>query len=226
MRSVIVVAVLVAAGCTSSREKDCKDLLPIVDAAHANPSEENLARLKGFKAKEQELADAVTAYAKTVERLNGGRRAVDQLVATLKMKSDAGAFSLSMFDASRPHAERLVSLCLPANAPPECAALSRALDACITPAKDDTSAEEQLLTCASDFAAVRSPEPATNESIQALATTLRDFEPFARNIGAPATDVIKAAKEVLPKITDAQKARADANQAEIALRMQCAPDRR
>jgi len=56
--------------------------------------------------------------------------------------------------------------------------------------------------------------------------SIRDLEPFARNIGAPAKDVIASAKQILPKITDAQKARADANAAEIHLRSLCAPDRR
>jgi hypothetical protein len=213
MRAVMLGAVLLV-GCASPREKDCKDLLPILDARDS-------AKLRSFRAQDPAIGDAVTAYTKKIERVNAGTKAVEELVTAMKMKSDAGAFSLSMFDASRPHAERLLALCMPANGPPECAALSRALEACITPAKDDTTTEEQLLECANGFAAVKSPEAATNESIRALAATIRDLEPFARNIGAPAKDVIQAAKEKLPKITDAQKAKPEANKAEIDLRALC-----
>lgn len=222
MRAMIAALVL-CAGCAPPRERDCKALLPLVDAAHADPSDENLAKLKSFYPKEKELVNALTAYAKTVERLNAGSKAVKALSAAMKMKGDAGAFRVEMFDASRPHAERLLRLCMASTPPPECAALSHALDACITPTNDDATAEEQLLSCATGFASVRSNDPATNESIQALATTIRDFEPFARNVGAPAKEVIKAAKEQLPKITDAQEARADANHAEIQLRSLCPP---
>lgn len=221
--------IVLLAACTSGHERDCRELLPIVDAAHAEPSDENVAKLKSVYAKDKDLVDAVTAYAKPVARLNSGSKAVNQLVAAMKMKSDAGpAFSLAMFDKSRPHAERLLRLCMPTDAPPApaCAALSRALDSCISPVKDDTTAEEQLLTCANGFAAARADDPPTNEAIQALATTIRDFEPFTRNIGAPARDVVKAAKELLPKITDAQRAGAEANLAEIRIRSLCTPDRR
>ena len=221
MRAVIVAATLVIAGCASPREKDCEALLPIVDATHANPSDENLAKLRAFHANDQAVGDQVGAYTRTVERIAAGTKAVQKLSAAMKMKSDAGAFSISMFDPSRPHAERLVALCLPAKAPPECAALALALQACITPEKEDTTVEEQLLSCAAGFAAVKSSDAATNESIQALAATLRDFEPFARNVGAPAKEVIMVTKEVLPKITDAQSARADANGAELKLRTLC-----
>jgi hypothetical protein len=227
MRTLMVLAIATLLnGCTSSREKDCKAVLPIVDAAHADPSDENVAKLKAFTAQDAEVAAAVSAYTKKVERLNSGPKSVRELVAALKMKSDAGAFSMEMFDKTRPFAEYLVGRCMPAQPPPECPALSRALDACITPVKDDTTAEEQLLTCASGFAAVRSEDDLTNEAIQALATTIRDFEPFARNIGAPAKEVVRAAKEMVPKISDARKAGPEANLAEIDLRNLCARDRR
>lgn len=223
MRAVIL-AVLAVSGlsaCASPREKDCTALLPVVDASQAHPSDENLAKLRAFSAKDQAIGDQVAAYTRSVERIVSGTKAIEKLSAAMKMKSDAGAFSLSMFDASRPHAERLLSLCLPAKAPPECAALGLALDACTKPEKDDTTVEEQLLGCAAGFAAVKSPDAATNESIQALAATLRDFEPFARNVGAPAKEVIAVTKEVLPKISDAQSARKDANAAELKLRALC-----
>lgn len=222
MRALIAMTIFVA-GCVSPREKDCKQLLPLVDAAHADPNDDNVAKLRAFDAKDPEVADAASAYAKTMTRVNAGSKAIRDLVAAMKMKSDAGAFSLAMFDASRPHAERLLALCMPATAPPECAALARALESCITPATDDATTEEQLLTCANGFAAVKSQTPATNESIQALAATMRDLEPFARTVGAPAKDVIQASKAQLPKITDAQKARGDSNQAEIRLRALCPP---
>jgi hypothetical protein len=218
MRAVTIATVLLV-GCVSPRERDCKELLPVLDS-------HDFAKVRSFQAKDPELGDALTAYTKKLERVNAGGKALQDLVAAMKMKGDAGAFSLSMFDASRPHAERLLALCMPANGPPECAALSRALEACITPVKDDTTTEEQLLGCASGFAAVKSTEAATNESIQALAATIRDLEPFARNVGAPAKDVIAAAKAALPKITDAQKAKPEANQAEIGVRALCAPGRR
>src|SRR5690606_20553856 len=124
------------------------------------------------------------------------------------------------------HAAHLLSRCMPQNAPPDCAALARALEGCITPAADDTTAEEQLLACATGFASVRSEDPATNESIQALAATMRDLEPFARNVSAPAKEVIRAAKEAAPRINDAGSARADANRAEMELRALCQPGTR
>lgn len=223
MRTVILSAIaLVLTGCTS-REKECKEALPLVEAAQANPTDENLARLKSFKARDPEVDGAVAAYSKAVERLLGSQKAFEQLVASFKMKGDAGAFEMSMFDASRPHADRLYSRCLPTDAPPECADLARALEACAAPEKDDTSAEEQLLFCADRFAAVHSPDKATNDSIQAVAKAMRDLEPFARNVGAPAKEVIRTAKELAPKVSDQQRARGSVMRAEIAVRAVCQP---
>lgn len=220
MRALIGMS-LALLGCTSAKEKDCKEIAPVVSAAHADPSDENIEKLKSFRASDADVGAAVTGYRKQVERLNAGRTATQDLVAAMKMKPGAKPFDLSMFDASRPHAETLFKRCMPQNAPPECAELSRALEACITPARDDTTAEEQLLTCANGFAAVKSPNLTATEAIQALASTIRDLEPFARDIGAPAKQVIAAAKKNLPKIDDAQKARPDVNKMEMAFNATC-----
>jgi hypothetical protein len=96
----------------------------------------------------------------------------------------------------------------------------------VTPPTDDTTAEEQLLTCANGFAAVRTEDAATNVAIQALARTMRDLEPFARNVGAPAKEVIRVAKELSPRFNDSSKARADANRAEMEIRSLCQPGAR
>jgi len=222
MRFVIFLT-LVLVGCASPRDKDCKDLLPRVDAAHAKPSPETVAGLRAFEAHEPLLREPAKTYATAVDRQVLAAKAIDQLVAALKMRKGEGPkFSVDMFEPSRPHAERLIARCLPSNAPPDCALLGSALAACVTPKADDTTMEEQLLTCAAGFAAVKSEDAATNESIQALARAMRDLEPFARNVGAPAKEVIRVAKEVSPRVNDANKARADANAAEIEIRSICA----
>lgn len=222
MRSLILMASVVVLAACSTREKECKEALPLVEAANAEPNDETLARLKAFKARDAELDGAVASYAKALERLLVSQRAFAQLVASFKMKSDAGtSFKMEMFDASRPHADRLYGRCLPADAPPDCAELARALEACAAPERDDTSAEEALLSCANRFGAVRSTDKATNESIQAVAKAMRDLEPFARNVGAPAKEIIKTAKELAPKVGDSQRARASAMRAAMDVRNVC-----
>lgn len=227
MRSLTIGLALLFMGCASPRDKDCKELLPKVDAAHAKPTSESAASLRAFTPQHPPLRDPTAAYAKAVQRQADAAKALEELIAALKLrKGDGPPFKMEMFDPSRPHAERLLSRCFPANPPADCALLARALEECINPASDDTTAEEQLLTCANGFAAVKSDDAATNESIQALARTMRDLEPFARNVGAPAKEVISVAKKLSPKIQDAQKAKADANAAEMEIRAVCQPGTR
>lgn len=221
MRALIsTVGLLVIAGC-STREKECKEALPLVQAAHANPTEATLAPLKAYKARDSELDEAVTAYAKTIERVLGSEKAFADLVVSFEMKGDAGGFKMEMFDASRPHADRLYSRCLPSDAPPECAELARVLEACASPERDDTTVEQQLLFCATRFGAVTSNDKDANASIQAVAKAMRDLEPFARDVGAPAKKVISTAKTLAPKINDRERARAAATRAEMHVRWVC-----
>lgn len=222
MRALTAAAFVVLLAACSTREKECKEALTLVEAADAQPNDETLARLKAFKARDAELDGAVATYAKTIERLVVSQKAFAQLVASFKMKSDAGtSFKMEMFDASRPHADRLYGRCLPPDAPPDCAELAHALEACAAPERDDTSAEEALLSCANRFGAVRSTDKATNESIQAVAKAMRDLEPVARNVGAPAKEIIKTAKELAPKISDSQRARRSAARASLNVRNVC-----
>jgi hypothetical protein len=104
---------------------------------------------------------------------------------------------------------------------PDCVGLERALEQCVTPVADDTSTEEQLLACATAIGKVRSEDQATSESIQQLATALRDLEPMARRVRAPARDVIRAAKQHAGEISKQTVARTEVERAEGAVRELC-----
>lgn len=223
----LIVSVLLLSGCTPPIEKECNEAMPVVEAARANPNDATLANLKAYRARDQRLNEAVVTYTKTIERVVESQKAFDQLVAALKMKPEAkGTFQLSMFDKSRPYADQLARRCYDPEAPPDCAELTRALEACIAPEKDDTTVEEQLLTCANKVSAVHSPDKRTNESIKMVVQTMHDLEPVARNVGAPAKEVIRVAKDLSQKISDGDRSRAAAKRAELEIRKICQPGRR
>lgn len=235
------------AGCTSPREKDCKRVLPLVEESKsarvvgvmdgglvhptfAERPRQTANTLRALPLDDPQMKPAVAALADANDRFATAMAGLDQLVAAMKMKPGAPVpFGANFVDTLRPNVERLMKRCgvvvrtEQQRSLTDCIGLERALEQCVTPAADDTTAEEQLLACASAVGKVRSDDAATNESIQALATTLRDLEPVTRNIGAPAKDVIHAARQHAPQISKQSVARAEVERAEGAIRGLCQP---
>ena len=233
------------AGCTSPREKDCKKIMPLVEESKsarvvgvidggllqptfAERPRRTADALRALVLDDPQMKPPVMALADANERFATAMAAFDQLVSTMKLeKGAARPFAPNILDSVRPHVEQLVKRCglgvrtEQQRALPDCIALERALQECVTPAADDTPAEEQLLTCASTVGKIRSEDEASNQSLQQLATTLRDLEPMARNIGAPAKEVIRAARQHAGEISKQSVARAEVERNESALRELC-----
>ena len=204
----------------------------LVQTTFADRPRRTANALRALKLDDPQMKPAVAALADANDRFATAMARLDEVIAAMKMKPGAPApLAPNFLDAARPHVEHLVKRCgivmrtEQQRALPDCIALERALEQCVTPTADDTTAEEQLLTCASTIAKIRSDDAATNEAIQQLATTLRDLEPTARNIGAPAKEVIRAARQHASEISKQSAARAEVERAEGAVRALCAPAR-
>lgn len=243
--SVVAFTVGVLAGCTSPREKDCKKVMPLVeeskaarvvgamDAGLVQPTFADRPRrtanaLRALVLDDPQMKPAVTSLADANDRFATAMAGLDQLVSAMKIKpGTASPLAPNILDPVRPHVERLMKRCgivmrtEQQRMLPDCIALERALQQCVTPAADDTSAEEQLLTCATTMSKIRSEDEATNESIQQLATTLRDLEPMTRNIGASAKEVIRAARQHAGEISKQSFARTEVERTESSVRELC-----
>lgn len=245
LRFVVVTTGAVAlGGCTSPREKDCKKVTPLLEESKigravgvmdgglqptfADRPQRTASGLRTLVLDDPQIKSAATGLADANDRFAAAMTGLDQLVTAMKMKPGASApFGANMLDTVRPHVEHLLRRCgvvmrtQAQGALPECTGLERALEQCVNPAADDTTAEEQLLTCATAIGKVRSEDGATNSAIQQLATTLRDFEPVARNVGASAKEVIRAARQHGSEISKQSVTRAEVENAEGALRELC-----
>ena len=235
------------AGCASPREKDCKAVMPLVEEsksarvagvadggllqpAFAERPRRTASALRALPLNDPAMKPAVHALADANDRFATSMAALDRLVAAMKMRPGTPSpIGANVFDVARPSVERLMKRCgLVMRTPQQralsdCVALERALEQCVTPATDDTTVEEQLLTCATAVGNVRSDDASTTEAIQQLAATLRDLEPAARNVGAPAKEVIVAARQHAGEISKQSAARGDVEHAEGIIRGLCKP---
>jgi hypothetical protein len=235
--------VLVLTGCASPREKDCKAVVPLVEQsmharampfadaggvqAFAERPRQVAGELRALRAADPTIALGVTALAGANERLATAMGAFDELRTAMRIKPGSPAVGLEVVESTKPDVQRLLERCgivmrtEEQRALPDCIALERALERCITPPTDDTTAADQLMACATALDAVRSDEAAANESIHRIASALRSIEPVARNIGTPARELIRIAMRLSPTINAHTAARDDALRAEQTLRDLC-----
>ena len=231
-------------GCTSPREKDCKVVMPLVEESQnarivgvmdggtvqptfAERPRRTASSLRALTLDDPQMKSAVTALAEAHDRFATAMAAIDHFVSAMKLEAGSPPMAFNFIDGVRPHVERVMKRCgivmrtEQQRALPDCIALERALEQCVTPAKDDTTAEEQLLTCATAVGKVHSEDAPTNESIQQLSATLRSLEPVTRNIGAPAKEVIRAARQHSGEISKQTVARTEVERAEGTIRGLC-----
>ena len=233
-------------GCTSPREKDCKVVMPLVEESKnarivgvmdgglvqptfAERPRRTASSLRALTLDDPQMRTAATALAEAHDRFASAMAAIDQVVSAMKLRAGSPPMAFDFIDTVRPHVERVMKRCgivirsEQQRALPECIALERALEQCVTPEADDTTAEEQLLTCATAVGKVRSEDAPTNESIQQISTTLRNLEPATRNIGAPAKEVIRAARQFSNDISKQTVTRTEVERAEDTIRGLCQP---
>ena len=249
--SVIFAATTVAvfASCSSPREKDCKVVLPLIEesrrARAGGPMDAGIAlpkfaerprrttsALRSLSLRDPGMKPAVNELADANERFAATMAALDQFVVALRIKPGAPtAFTPNYLDTLEPHTKRIAERCgfifrtEQQRALPDCIALEQAFEQCVTPATDDINAEEQLLTCATAVDRVHSDDRATKESIRQLAAKLRDLEPIARNIGAPAKEVIHSFKQLGGVFGKQSAALTEMQRAEEAILELCQPRR-
>ncbi len=234
-------------GCTSPREKDCKVVMPLVEESKharivgvmdgglvqptfAERPRRTASSLRALTLDDPQMKTAVTALADAHDRFATAMAAIDQLVSAMKLRVASPPMAFDFIDTLRPHVERVVQRCgivvrtEQQRALPECIALERALEKCVSPEADDTTAEEQLLTCATAVGNVRSEDAPTNESIQQIAGIMRSLEPVTRNIGVPAKEAIRAARQFSGDISKQTVTRTEVERAEGTIRGLCQPN--
>ena len=200
----------------------------IVKTHFADAPREMATKLRAYALRDPAMREPVAALARATDDRAAAMASLDGLVLAMKVKRGEGLLSaVAQADAAKAHIDRLVQRCgilfrTPAQqALPDCVAIERAIERCVTPPSDDTTAEQQLLTCASAFAEVRSNDATTIEAKSALAAAMRSFEPFAHQVGASAREILRASKEIPPVISKQSAAREDADKASAAIRALC-----
>lgn len=230
--------------CTSPREKDCKAVLPGVESAKqargfliapdagtgqrfAEPHRRAAAELRAIALADPLMKSPVTALADATDRLAKVMAAIEELTNSLKLRPEGPSMLGPILDGAGPPVERLATRCglfAPSEAQralPDCQGLGRALESCLTPQTDETTAEELVMTCAKSVEGVRSDDPAAGESIRQIASTIRDLEPVARSIGIPAKELVQLIIKLTKRASEQSAARHEAEQAEAQLRALC-----
>jgi hypothetical protein len=245
----VVTVVVVSGGCTAPREKDCKAIVPILDDARASRTfalgdaglgatrfadrpRRIASDLRALTIHDPPVKDAVGRFLSATDRYASAMAALDELVSALKLQDGSGpdlrAVDRAIQDA-RPDVERLLQRCAINVASgderrrQDCLALEHALARCVTPSQDDTTAEELLLTCAAAIDGVPTTDLASRDALMRVARALRAVEPFAREVRAPAKEVVANATRLAPKITVHTSARTDAERADAEIRAICQP---
>lgn len=241
-RLLVLVLAASASACVSPRKKDCAALVPLVREASAardlavgdaglgaasfaeRPSRA-AAALHGVVLRDQALMAPAARLAEAMDRFAAAMKSLDELVDGLRLdpgaRVDASAYGRAIEEA-RPHVEHLLRRCA-TSAGEECTALRTALERCVSPERDDTTAEELLLACAGAVEAVRSDDARTAEAVSAVTRAVRSLEPLARRVRAPAKEVLALAERLRVRIDAQARARADAAAAEHEIGALCQP---
>jgi hypothetical protein len=251
MRRPIGAAVLVAGAllpaCGTPRQRDCRELMPLVaevDAVLVPPALPDAAtspfvldavadRYAGLSAKvgawtarDASLKPSVHALADALDHAAEASKGVHDSIGALHLDIDfrqwAPEHRPPPFDAVAPLFERcFVPFQLSTKPAPECAPLSSALDSCRSPPAD-TSAAAALDACTARVARIHSADAPTEAALGALVAVLTWLHPLAEHIRVPAPDAVNQLTTAVHAAADLRAAEDEVRTDAQSLRDRCA----